>query len=477
MKNARRLIIGLVVIAALVAFIEIFPAGNKNIAGLPQASVSSFGDDKDVYPENGLGRNQKIRINLGFYESVTGKKWMEKAIETFENKFPNVDIVMTSSHTMDQLLKAKINSGNDAGMFDIFSSQGVDWQRLVYSDKNEKLERLDSLWNRKPYGENKKTLKELVFETSYKFQKYKQNDHIYGLPTSMRLIGLLYHKEYFEKNGWNQSPRTYAEFTDLCDKIKASGIFPLAYYEEDDDYKDYISGLMYPKKFEIAAENGNSSFEDDYRNFRGKQYTSPESIRMWKNIYDMGRKKYFAPGSGIQMKIVTQMLLIQHRVAMIASGNWISRELKNNVPDDFTFGFMAMPFVENPDSKINIAQAADDRMLIWAGKPDIIKKWCKEFILWLESKEMQAEIGKSGLVPVREDCQNNSSVLYGGKVVPFDIETRYRYPIDTSHYAANSGLLQSDAMLPAIRGEKNPLPNLTKAEDLFQKSIPEGFTN
>lgn len=51
-------------------------------------------------------------------------------------------------------------------------------------------------------------------------------DGIYSMPYAANCAGILYNKDMFEENGW-EIPKTWSEFTELCDEISESGIQPL----------------------------------------------------------------------------------------------------------------------------------------------------------------------------------------------------------------------------------------------------------
>jgi len=53
------------------------------------------------------------------------------------------------------------------------------------------------------------------------------NGKVYGLPGVSWFGGYFYNKGMFDEHGWT-IPKTYAEFLDLCAKIKAAGIKPIA---------------------------------------------------------------------------------------------------------------------------------------------------------------------------------------------------------------------------------------------------------
>lgn len=472
MKKVIAVIASVVVLASAIIIIKSISKNDESTKHPNQNNPTKIIEIKNdsTYPENGLSEHTKINLRLAFNEGTTGKSWMEYAIKTFHQKFKNVNIELVAPAPFVQ---AKIYAGNNNDMYDIFSTYKILWG--ISADSGE-IEKLDSLWNRSPYDTKNKKLKDLVFNSSYKYQAYSKNGNTYAIPTSVGIIGLSYHKQYFQEKGWNQSPKTYSEFTSLCEKIKASGIYPMTFYGSDLKYTNYLSGLMESKKFEIALENRNKKFDSNFRNYNDPLYTTPESLNIWSKMYEMGKKKYFEPGSsGSTSSISSKMMVIQHKVAMIVSGNWIASELKNAVPKNFTFGYMAMPFVSKASSKLCVQQVPDESLLVWSGKDELSKKWCKEFLLWLENIDVQRKILESGMIPIRNDFVDKNSPLSSKQIISIDTVSRNVKLNDPDKNEDRAGIIAYDARIPAALGKKNPKADLFKAETFYEKALSSGI--
>ncbi len=432
-----------------------------------------------VYASNGLPKYKKVALKLAMFQGGVGTAWMSYAISKFHALFPNVTIKMDPSPSIDQKITTKINAGNNADMYDLFSTTRLTWEQ--YAEAN-KIVRVESLWSRHTY-DSKTKLSSLVYPATYKYQVYKRLGHVYSMPYSLDIVGLFYDKNYFVKKGWNQAPKTYAQFTTLCDKIKASGIYPMTFY------KGYLYGLIKPKEFELAAENGNTSFDYNFRHYKGKQYTSPEAIETYTNMYEMGKKGYFNPGSGTITNMVSQMQLINHSSAMVVSGSWIQNEMKKSVSSTFKWGFMAMPFVSKTTSKLYVQQTPEDSLFIWAGKPTLNKSWAKEFTLYLLNLNVQNEMTKAGLMSIRQDfddsasrmanvqgvCKQILSLVSTKKIIPVNIGAHEAVLKDPNGYGDIAYNYVDDRRVLISLGKKAPLPILEYAEDYFEKAQASGY--
>ncbi len=434
-----------------------------------------------TYASNGLSKTTKVNLKMAFFQAGAGRAWMDYAISAFKKKFPNVTITMTASPTIDKIISTKLNANNNTDMFHLFSSCRLIWQPYA---ENGKIDNLDALWNRKPY-DGSKALKYLTQPDLYKYQVFKNLGHTYGIPYAWHVAGsLFYHKEFFVSKKWNQAPRTYAQFTALCDTIKASGIYPMCFYE------GYLYGLMKPKEFELAAENGNTKFNYNYRNYVGKQYTTPEAIEMYNAFYDMGKKKYFEPGSGTMTHIASQMNIIQHKVAMVVGGSWLQNEMKGNVPTGFSWGFMTMPLKSKTTSKAYTQLTCEDTQLVWSKKGTLAKKWAKEFVLFMQNLNVQYQIvKKGGMISTRSDFSNSATrkAAYTGvlKTVTTAVNNKTVAAVEISSHAKRlkdpSGFgdiaynMVADVRVNIALGKTDPDATLESAETWYAKAQATGY--
>lgn len=91
---------------------------------------------------------------------------------------------------------------------------------------------------------------------------------IYALPYAANASGILYNRDMFEENGW-QIPGTWSEFIDLCEKIKAKGIYPLYLGYKDPwtclaPWNALAAGLA-PSDTAASVTAGKTTFKAEYR--------------------------------------------------------------------------------------------------------------------------------------------------------------------------------------------------------------------
>src|SRR5690625_3838990 len=157
-------------------------------------------DSGDNVYENGLPKEEEITLQYGYFEGGLGRDWVDYAIETFEEAYPNVTIEILSSPDIAQILSTRISAGDDEAMFDIFNiapSGGI-----VSLAESGKIEPLDEIWE-KELPDADVTVKDLLMDGLY--ESVDRIDGVsYEIPTSASVGGLFFDKLLFEENGWNQ---------------------------------------------------------------------------------------------------------------------------------------------------------------------------------------------------------------------------------------------------------------------------------
>ncbi|KRF06889.1 ABC transporter substrate-binding protein [Paenibacillus sp. Soil766] len=432
----------------------------------------------EVY-ENGLSKNEKVTLKVGFFMGGYGREWFDYAIKSFTTKYPNVSFDITASADMKNTIQTKIAAGNDNDMFDIFNTAPT--SGIVPLAEAGKLEPLDDLFNKKLPDVPDKTVKDMILPGM--FESFTRvNGKVYEFTTASSFGGLFYNKTLFEKNGWNQTPRTWAEFNDLLANIKKTGVTPITFPGIHPNYHDWAFGDA--KVFELAdMKGGADKYIENFKTYTGPQYTSPESIEHWNRLYEMGKKGYFPEGLPALTHTQSQMQVIQGQAAMVSTGSHVENEMKKSTPEDFKWGYMAVPFVENKTQKIWIKSGITNFNYMWAGKPELNKKWSKEFIVWLmtlENQQFAAE--KSGALPMRKDLIDNSANVAklsssAQAILKYIKETEARtYKAHRTVSISDPNMVKAtkvrdEAITKIVLGKQDPKPMLEEAEALLQQAV------
>lgn len=428
-----------------------------------------------TYEENGLPKDEQVTLKVGFFEGGNGRAWYDYCVETFTKAFPNVKFETQYSPTISDVVKTKVAAGNDEDMFDIFYYQ--DSPSLA---RDGKLEPLDDLFDRAPYDAADKKLKDILVPGIYENLSLV-NNKLYYWPLTTYVGGLFFDEGFFDQNGWNKDPKTWDEFLKLCADINAKGVAPIAFASM---YK-YDGFAFTPKEFEIAEKNGKNDYLKQFRGYgvyNMPYYSSPESLERWNREYELGKQGYIDSSSVSINHTQSQMMMLQHKAAMVPTGDWVANEMKDSVPEGFKWGYMAVPFINDPNQKLYLSNGISNTLCVYSKKPELNKKWSKEFMLWLCNADSQlAIVEKGGALAIRKDLGDTSSAniapiqkkvteyIKNHNVAFVDI-----YGTDVSltdpNYTKATKLIADNVGLMAT-GKKEPGAVLAEADKILQAAV------
>jgi len=428
------------------------PSPTKAASSAPSSAPSD--NKSDVYPENGLSKTEKVTIKWGYWENGYGREWADNAIKKFTEKYPNVKFEVTSSPVIRDLIGTKMAAKNDNDMFDIISPS-FNGDAGTIAQKEGLFEDLSDLWEREVPDKKGVKLKDVVLPNTMEYAQ-KIDGKFYQIPMGAYALGLFYDKTLFEKNGWNQNPKTWDEFKKLITDIKSKNLIPITY---PGVYSTYLMYGFTVKQFELAERKGTlDQFTKDYRAYKLPAFSSPEFKQIWERIAELGKLGAFPDGVAALNHTQSQMQLLQGKAAMASTGDWVENEMKDSIPDGFKWGFMTVPFGGSPSDKIWIENGIGaGSMMIWKNKPENVKKWAKEFNMFLMTNDIQAFNGKFGISPIRKDFSEN----------PKNLEQLQAAPRAVLEYAKNN----NSQFGTSVREVSFSHPSSGKANKLYQDSI------
>ena len=430
----------------------------------------------EVYKENGLPKNQKVTVRAIYPVAGYGKQHFEYAVKTFQEKFPNVIIdvrwVNEGRVVYKSIMQTLIQGGKEEEMYTLFPSFGN--EITVKMALAGKLERHDDMWERNLYDNPGVKLKDCIMAEE---RDVTIEGHLYSIPIQSTIYGIYYNKKLFRKNGWKEELKDWNDFLSLCKQIKDYGIAPLVMAGKYPDYFTFGWGAI---PFEVGGDN----YINDTYNLVPDLYISDAYQSMLKKMDEFNKKDYLHPGTISFDHTQSQMEFLQGKAAMITNATWIANEMKNVIPEGFEWGFMPFPGNDNVDQKkvVLIDQGGGNN--IWRNKPELEKKWAKEFNLWMLNMDVQYKIAQCGGVPTRKDFFTNmnesggisASVIVALKKVSGDnnvklINANAKKRVINNVETAKISKVILDGYISIIMGKKKP----TEVADEINKQYMKGL--
>ena len=157
-----------------------------------------------------------------------------------------------------------------------------------------------------------------------------------SIPYQPFLFSFFYNKDLFDQAGIEKEPTTWAEFLDVCQKLKDAGITPMTM---DDAYATNMIG------YHLARLVGEERVREIVQN---GEWDDPAALQMAKDFEELASKGYFSEMVGSNVWPAGQNTeLALGMAAMYLNGSWLPNEVKELTGPDFKWGCFAYPELEN----------------------------------------------------------------------------------------------------------------------------------
>lgn len=220
------------------------------------------------------------------------RRFFEEDIAAFEKKNPDIDVVPHDAFPCQdpKTFDAKLAGGQ---MEDVFYTYFTDAGHVV--DINQAADLTPYVKELKSYGSIQRQLRDI----------YTVDGRIYGIPRTGYSMGLVYHRQLFERAGLDpdRPPTTWAEVRDAAKKIAALGDGTVGYadYSSQNQGGWHFTAELYSQGGDVVTPDGKKAAVD-----------SPEGRAVLQTLHDM-RWKDDSMGS-------KQLLVINDVQQMMGAG-------------------------------------------------------------------------------------------------------------------------------------------------------------
>jgi len=268
-----------------------------------------------------------ITLDVAVFEGGYGIEWHKQMAREYEKIHPEIHINLWGDPRVDEKIKPRILRRSPP---DLASCNIPAWKLIVAG----KLYPMDEALDSPAYGQNITWRESLVPGIS---ADYEYQGKTYAMPSNLGAWVCWYDRRMFRQHGW-EAPRTWSEFTQLCSRVRASGVAPLAFQGK---YPTYAWSTL------LSIYQRLVPFEQWYRlqDALPGAFLDPDFIRAAGLLQDLATSAY-QPGALAMTHTESQMEWVNGRAAMVFCGLWLKNEMKKAISDEFEMACFPVPIVE-----------------------------------------------------------------------------------------------------------------------------------
>ncbi len=273
-------------------------------------------------------RHAGTTIEVAVFEGGYGIEWHKSVARRYEAEHPGVRVNLWGDPRVDEKVRPRILRRNPP---DLASANLPVWKLIVAG----KLYPLDEALDSPAYGVPGKTWRETMVPGT--LGDFAYQGKTYAAPTALGAWVCWYNKRQFRKHGW-EVPRTWSEFTALCDRMKAAGVAPLAFQGK---YPGYAWATL------LSLYQRLVPFERWYamQDFKPGAFLDPDFVKAARLLQNMA-VRHFQPGAMAMTHTESQLEWVNGRAAMVFCGLWLKNEMKSAIPEGFEMACFPVPMVD-----------------------------------------------------------------------------------------------------------------------------------
>lgn len=329
MRNKKKLksLAVMLIVSALVLAVSACGGNKTNNVAATATPESSATVSAEAKPSE---ETKKDPVTLTF--STFNAWWtggnIQEAIKLYEAETGNkIDAQIFPDDQFANVISTKLATGETPDVFAIWPA--------VTQFNIDHLEPLEGEWTSKIDMERAK---------KYSFVSLKDGKFYtapYG-PGSFQ--GIMYNKEVLRKAGVTPPFKTYQEFIDAIEKIKAIGVTPLTLSNKE-GWTTQI--LVYAGSHYVV--NQDPQFGADLASNKVQPKDKPGLVDLFKRVLDLKGKGYTNENDLSTTMAMAEQALAEGKTAMVFGGSWLSSDFDKNYPDQAAnIGMTAVNWGDNP---------------------------------------------------------------------------------------------------------------------------------
>lgn len=290
----------------------------------------------------------------------------------------------------------------------------------------------------------------------------------YGLPYQSNVQGIFYNKELFDKAGveYPNDDTTYDEFIQMVDKLKASGVTPLAIGSKNSSFAMWEFNLW-------LARYGWSDSVQDILN--GKQkFNNPELVKAFSKIQGLSKAGAFPENMSTIEYFDAKQQFDTGKAAMFGSGQWDCAEFDKNLGDKIGFWWGPTFKDSKADQKLDMkVPSAPIAVSASVSDNEDIKNATYAFLKFYYSKDAAELSYENSMFPATSYVGlTPDSKQYSMSAMADALSNGYESPVAAPDLTVPSAVQQSlyDGLFGVMQGTYTPQQALTKMDEALANS-------
>lgn len=323
---------------------------------------------------------EPARVEVMLQEGGEGIEIFQRIAAEYEKLRPGVRVEITADPRMSDKLRVRILEKNFP---ELTNADFGAWPLIRHGD----VLALDEFLDRPSFDDPSITWRQSFLAGT--LERFNHNGHTYGVPLSYYVQGIWYNKKMFREHGWRE-PATWDELLDLCAKIKASGIAPMAFQGR---YVYYAQAIVDAANFQLV---GREAYWKQ-KQLEPGTFDNPQMVQALAYVQQLGTK-YFMPGAMGMDHTSSQLQFFLGNAAMIPCGSWLKSEMAGKIPPGFELGTFNYPAVPGGKGDPSAVQAFGGFYTIFAGSKH--PREAADFLRFLTSRKTASMFCRERDMPV-----------------------------------------------------------------------------
>lgn len=338
---------------------------SSNQASSPAASPSTANSESPSPSPSAEDNKEPVTLTMMTWQgSGDNQKAWDAMNEKFHKAYPHITVVNEpiDSNQYSQIYKARLASGEGPDIFSVYPNDLESFVKAGYVAPLDDLEITKKISN-------------------LNFDPMKYDGSVYGIPTSIDGVGIIYNKDIFAKLNL-QVPTTWSDLLETAETLKKEGYIPFGISIKEAWLTQFFS-------FQLSKAAVLSKDKDAYKKVAAGELTFADAglTEVFEKFLLFKDKGYFSKDALGLNYDQSKAEFAQGKAAMYPGAIFFVNEMRQINPQ-FEIGFMEFPTSDNPE-ELKVGWGGVDMGLYATAGPN--REAAKLYIDWLFKPENYGE--------------------------------------------------------------------------------------